>query len=89
MQSDLSELSVPNCGSARGPSSPGQCSVTWVQIDNIDMTKSGAYHLNYQDFDMNVQGCGGYAQARQFSVVEVIGADYSKTTLYGQPFTLG
>ncbi|MBU3061802.1 MspA family porin [Nocardia sp. NEAU-G5] len=74
-------------GAVSFPLSPG--SVTWVQIDNIDMTKSGTYHLNYQDFDMNVQGCAGYAQARQFSVVEVIGADYSKTTLYGQPFTLG
>ncbi|MGY2062153.1 MspA family porin, partial [Nocardia gipuzkoensis] len=56
------------------PISPGE--VKWVQINNIDMPKSGTYYLNYQDYPMDVQGCGGYAQARQFSVVELIGTDY-------------
>ncbi|MFF0494730.1 MspA family porin [Nocardia sp. NPDC003482] len=69
------------------PLAPGE--VKWVQINNIDMTDSGQYHMNYQDFPMEIQGCGGYAQARQFSVVEIIGADYAKVTLYGQPFSLG
>ncbi|WP_040819759.1 MspA family porin [Nocardia jiangxiensis] len=69
------------------PISPGE--VKWVQIDNKDMTKSGRYFLNYQDVPMDVQGCAGYAQARQFAVVEVIGPDYHKVTLYGQPFSLG
>ncbi len=69
------------------PISPGQ--VKWYQIDNKDMTKSGRYYMNYQDVTMDVQGCGGYAQARQFDVVEIVGPDYHKVTLYGQPFTLG
>jgi len=69
------------------PISPGQ--VVWYQIDNKDMTKSGRYYLNYQDVPMDVQGCAGYAQARQFATVEVIGPDYHKVTLYGQPFSIG
>ncbi|RDI64176.1 MspA protein [Nocardia pseudobrasiliensis] len=69
------------------PISPGE--VKWVQINTIDMPKSGTYYLNYQDFPMDVQGCGGYAQARQFSVVELIGADYAKVSLYGMPFSIG
>ncbi|PTR42926.1 MspA protein, partial [Rhodococcus sp. OK611] len=32
---------------------------------------------------------GGYAQARSYTVVEIVGNDYSKTTLYGQPFSIG
>ena len=69
------------------PISPGQ--VVWYQINNKDMTKSGRYFLNYQDVPMDVQGCAGYAQARQFAVVEVVGPDYHKVTLYGQPFSIG
>lgn len=69
------------------PISPGE--VKWVQINNKDMTRSGRYFLNYQDVPMDVQGCAGYAQARSFAVVEVIGPDYHKVTLYGQPFSIG
>ncbi|WP_245400569.1 MspA family porin [Nocardia albiluteola] len=74
-------------GNATIPIAPGQ--VKWVQINNIDMTKSGTYHISYQDVSMNIENCGGFAQARQFSVVEIIGPDYGKTTLYGQPFSIG
>ncbi|MET9492896.1 MspA family porin [Nocardia sp. NPDC006630] len=69
------------------PLSPGQ--VNWLSINNIELVKSDTYQMQYQDIPMDIQGCGGYAQARQFSVVEVIGADYAKVTLYGQPFSLG
>ncbi|WP_460697580.1 MspA family porin [Nocardia thraciensis] len=69
------------------PISPGE--VKWVQINNKDMKKSGQYYLNYRDVPMDVQGCAGYAQARSFAVVEVIGPDYQKLTLYGQPFSIG
>ncbi|MGV9415542.1 MspA family porin [Nocardia sp. NPDC003693] len=69
------------------PLSAGQ--VAFVAIDNIDMPKSGTYHIQYQDAPMEVQGCAGYAQARQFSVVEIVGAHYKKISLYGQPFSLG
>lgn len=69
------------------PLAPGQ--VKWVQIDYLEMPDSGRYYINYQDYSMEIQGCGGYAQARQFTVVEKIGVDYAKTTLYGRPFSLG
>ncbi|MFD7848018.1 MspA family porin [Nocardia sp. NPDC059764] len=69
------------------PLSPGQ--VQWVAVNNIELVKSGTYTINYQDIPMEIQGCGGYAQARQVSVVEIIGIDYHKVTLYGQPFSIG
>jgi hypothetical protein len=74
-------------GSLTVPLTPGQ--VKWVRIDEIDMVKSGVYHFDYQDQEMQIQGCAGYAQARQFVVVEVVGPDYAKTTLYGKPFSIG
>lgn len=66
---------------------PGQ--VKFVQIATKDITKPGHYGIEYQDAEIEVQGCAGYAQARAYTVVEVVGNHYSKTTLYGQPFSLG
>ncbi|MFI1915374.1 MspA family porin [Nocardia sp. NPDC020380] len=83
----ISPTSPSVSGGVSIPLTAGQ--VAWVQIDNIDTPKSGTYHIQYQDIPMDVQGCGGYAQARQFSVVEIIGADYAKVSLYGQPFSIG
>lgn len=69
------------------PLSAGQ--VKWITINNIELIKSGGYDIQYQDIPMEVQGCAGFAQARQFAVVEIIGVDYAKVTLYGQPFSIG
>lgn len=66
---------------------PGE--VEFVQIDYKDVKKPGTYSIEYQDAEIEVQGCAGYAQARSYTVVEIIGDDYSKTTLYGQPFSIG
>ncbi|WP_216892780.1 MspA family porin [Nocardia alni] len=66
---------------------PGQ--VKFVQVDSKDITKPGHYGVDYQDAEMNIQGCAGYAQARAYTVVEIVGNHYSKTTLYGQPFSIG
>lgn len=66
---------------------PGQ--VAFVQIDAKDILKPGVYSVEYQDAEIDVQGCAGYAQARSYSVVEIIGDHYSKTTLYGAPFSIG
>ncbi len=66
---------------------PGQ--VAFVQINSKDILKPGVYSIEYQDAEMQVQGCAGYAQARSYTVVEIIGDHYSKTTLYGQPFSIG
>ncbi|WP_433711766.1 MspA family porin [Nocardia sp. CA-084685] len=66
---------------------PGE--VKFVQIDYKDILKPGRYSVEYQDAEMEIQGCAGYAQARAYTVVEIIGDHYSKTTLYGQPFSIG
>jgi hypothetical protein len=66
---------------------PGE--VKFVQIDYKDITKPGTYSVEYQDAEIEIQGCAGYAQARAYTVVEIIGDHYSKATLYGQPFSIG
>ncbi|MFE6919805.1 MspA family porin [Nocardia sp. NPDC057663] len=66
---------------------PGE--VAFVQIGAKDILKPGVYSVEYQDTEIEIQGCAGYAQARSYSVVEIIGDYYSKTTLYGQPFSIG
>ncbi|MEV4127347.1 MspA family porin [Nocardia sp. NPDC049707] len=66
---------------------PGE--VEFVQINYKDIRKPGTYSVEYQDAEIEIQGCAGYAQARAYTVVEIIGDHYSKTTLYGQPFSIG
>ncbi|MFC8531005.1 MspA family porin [Nocardia sp. NPDC057227] len=66
---------------------PGE--VKFVQIEAKDILKPGVYSVEYQDVEIEIQGCGGYAQARAYSVVEIIGDNYSKTSLYGLPFSIG
>ncbi|MEU0501826.1 MspA family porin [Nocardia sp. NPDC005998] len=66
---------------------PGE--VKFVQIDYKDIPKAGTYSVEYQDAEIEIQGCAGYAQARAYTVVEIIGDHYSKTTLYGAPFSIG
>ncbi|NKX91281.1 MspA family porin [Nocardia coubleae] len=66
---------------------PGE--VKFVQINSKDILKAGVYAIDYQDAEIEIQGCAGYAQARAYTVVEIIGDHYSKTTLYGMPFSIG
>lgn len=66
---------------------PGE--VKFVQISSKDILKAGTYAVDYQDAEIEIQGCAGYAQARAYTVVEIIGDHYSKTTLYGMPFSIG
>ncbi|WP_067795857.1 MspA family porin [Nocardia beijingensis] len=66
---------------------PGE--VKFVQIDYKDILKPGVYSVEYQDAEIQIQGCAGYAQARSYTVVEIIGDHYSKTSLYGMPFSIG
>lgn len=69
------------------PVAPGE--VKFVKIGSKDDLKSGVSAIQYRDREIQVQGCGGYAQARAYTVVEVPGDHYVKTTLYGQPFSIG
>jgi hypothetical protein len=67
----------------------GPGDVKFVSIDSKDVLKPGVYSVEYQDAEIQIQGCAGYAQARSYTVVEIIGDHYSKTTLYGAPFSIG
>lgn len=74
-------------GSAGIQLGPGD--VEFVRVGFKDILEPGVYSLGYRDFEIEIQGCGGYAQARAYTVVEIIGDHYSKTTLYGAPFSIG
>lgn len=63
--------------------------IKYVPVASKDIKKDGVYALQYQDAELQVQKCGGFAQARSYSVVEIVGNDYSKTVLYGAPFSIG
>ncbi|GAB2644730.1 MspA family porin [Nocardia goodfellowii] len=82
---DMSSLGLS--GSLGLSLGPGE--VKWVAVELKDIPKAGVYSVEYQDVEMQIQGCAGYAQARSYTVVEIIGDHYSKTTLYGQPFSIG
>ena len=59
------------------------------KVAGKDIKKNGKYSVEYQDTQLEIQNCGGYAQARAYTVVEIVGDNYAKTTLYGQPFSIG
>ncbi|MFC9998653.1 MspA family porin [Nocardia sp. NPDC127526] len=66
---------------------PGE--VAFVGVEGKDILTTGIYSVEYQDVELEIQGCAGYAQARSYTVVEIIGDHYSKTSLYGMPFSIG
>lgn len=74
-------------GSFALPLTPGQVTFNVLNYKNIE--KAGTYYLSYDRAQLSVQGCGGYAQARSYAVVETTGDDHQKVTLYGKPFSIG
>ncbi|WP_420751690.1 MspA family porin [Rhodococcus sp. O3] len=80
--------SVGPSASLAVPLQPGQ--VRFVHVEGKDITKPNTtYTIQYKDAELSQQGCGGQAQARAYTVLEIVGNDYVKTTLYGQPFSIG
>lgn len=75
--------------SASGGIQLGPGEVKFARIDGKHILKPGTYSVGYRDFEMEIQGCAGYAQARSYTVIEIIGEYHSKATLYGQPFSIG
>lgn len=67
----------------------GPGDVKWVQLERADIVKPGVYSVDYQDVEFSIEGCAGYAQARAYTNLEIIGDHYSKTSLYGMPFSIG
>ncbi|MFD3746407.1 MspA family porin [Nocardia sp. NPDC058633] len=87
----LSVSVSPNSGNVGGSIAiqlgPGQ--VVFVKVADKDLFATGTNSVAYKDVMINVEGCGGYSQARAYTNVELIGVDHSRITLYGQPFSIG
>ena len=73
-------------GSLSLPLNPG--SVTTAVVGAKELKGTSAT-VQLKRFQIDVQQCGGYAQARSIAVLETTGDYYIKSTLYGAPFTLG
>ncbi|MGZ8179049.1 MspA family porin [Williamsia sp. SKLECPSW1] len=67
------------------PLTPGSAAVVPIGSKS---GSGGSLGVQYQQFRIDVTGCGGYAQARAMSTIELRGENYVKSTLYGQPFSL-
>lgn len=68
---------------------PGGVSVVKFDTKKLD-PGAGAMGVAYSDRGVQVEGCGGYAQARAYSIVTVKNDHGSaEVTLYGQPFSIG
>jgi hypothetical protein len=86
--SDITNLALPNfgiSGSLTVPLTPGE--VKAVELGSKEL-KGTAAAIQYRQFQIDIQQCGGYAQARSIAVLETTGDYYIKSTLYGAPFTL-
>ena len=82
---DVLSLSGGISGSLSIPLSPGQA--VFVSLGSKDFDGNDA-SIQYKAQGIDVQQCGGYAQARAFSTVVTTGDFVVKSTLYGQPFSL-
>ncbi|MDI9941699.1 MULTISPECIES: MspA family porin [Rhodococcus] len=87
LSADLGFDALGMGGSLSVPIEAGE--VKFAKIKTKEDLKPGVSAIQYRDQQIEVQGCGGYAQARAYTVVEVPGNHYVKSTLYGQPFSIG
>ncbi len=62
--------------------------MTRVAIGSKDFSKPGDYAIQYKRDTIDIQQCGGYAQARAYTQVEIKGDYFVKTTLYGVASTI-
>lgn len=72
-------------GSLTVPLTPGE--VTFVEIGSKEF-EGGMASIQYERQGIDVQLCGGYAQARAYSIVQTTGNYVVKSTLYGAPFSI-
>ena len=87
LSADLGFDALGMGGSLSVPIEAGE--VKFAKIKTKSDLKPGVSAIQYRDQQIEVQGCGGYAQARAYTIVEVPGNHYVKATLYGQPFSIG
>ena len=74
-------------GSFSLPLAPGR--IVYAQIERKQLEEPGDYFFQYRNAQMEIQGCGGYAQARSYITVEATGENHRKMILWGKPFTIG
>lgn len=84
-------------GSISFPLAPGQIKVVQLSTQRV---AGGSGMFKYSDVEVEVQGCGGFAQARSYAQVEVVdnysidsayvagSGAYTQSVLYGQAFSL-
>ena len=82
---NLLSASAGLSGSFTFPLKPGQA--VFVPLGTQAFAGNDA-SIQYQSVGIDVQQCGGYAQARAYSTVTTSGDYVIKSTLYGQPFSL-
>ncbi|MFE7416597.1 MspA family porin [Rhodococcus sp. NPDC057529] len=87
LSADLGLDSLGLGGSLSIPISAGE--VKFAKVKSKTDLKPGVSAIQYRDQQIELQGCGGYAQARAYTVLEIPGNHYVKSTLYGQPFSIG
>ncbi|MDS1115248.1 MspA family porin [Gordonia westfalica] len=91
LQGGLSGSLTPTAPSVSGtlsvPLAAGE--VKFVPLGTKNIEKPGTYHLGYDDAQIDVQDCAGYAQARAFTTIETTGEVHQKVNLYGKPFSIG
>lgn len=67
--------------------SPGR--IVYAQLERKQLEEPGNYFFEWRNAQIEIQGCGGYAQARSYVTVEATGEDHQKIILWGKPFTIG
>ncbi|MCZ4552492.1 MspA family porin [Gordonia rubripertincta] len=72
-------------GTLTVPLTPGEVAVATIGSKSFD---GGFASIQYKRQGIDVQLCGGYAQARAFTVVQTEGNYVIKSTLYGDPFSI-
>ncbi|OZG26585.1 hypothetical protein BH683_024975 [Williamsia sp. 1138] len=72
-------------GSLTVPLTPGEVKVATIGSKSFD---GGFASIQYKRQGIDVQLCGGYAQARAFTIVQTEGNYVIKSTLYGAPFSI-
>ena len=66
---------------------PGR--IVYAQLEDKQLEEPGDYFFDWRNAQLEIQGCGGYAQARSYVTVEVTGEDHQKILLWGKPFSIG
>lgn len=82
---DILNLAGSLAGSISVPLKPGEAALAVIGEKEFE---GDVASIQYRQFGIDVQQCGGYAQARAVSIVTTSGDYVIKSSLYGAPFSL-